>query len=417
MKPSSSSLSPEWRLLIACARLHQSEGDIQTIALEFRNMNADRFVDLACQHDLAPLAYHSLHKVVSASTNTAALHSLKSLYFANAIRNAILFRELEVILRALKRTGTKIILLKGAALADMVYQNRALRPMSDVDLLFEKKDVHQVGEVLSQLGYALDARLLKGREWDHPDNYHLAYLKPAPASPTVCCETHWHLEPSSRFQIDIDGVLARAVPASFAGLNVHVLCPEDLLLYHCVHTCKHRLTGGFRAFCDIAEIIRRYGADMDWKQFLSRASEWRVGTFVYIPLRLASDFLGAPVPAEVFRSLASQEPESRLLDAAKAEVLEDRSSSILFPDLLALYRGATLKERWAVVRKVFSSASIKTRYSLPDEINTQRFYARRFKDLIADHGHELWRFFANRRTAMIRAESKLRLTRWLAPFA
>ena len=116
----------------------------------------------------------------------------------------------------------------------------------------------------------------------------------------------------------------------------------DLLLYHCVHRCKHRLTVGFRAFCDTAEIVRRYGTEMDWNQFLSRASEWRVGTFVYVPLRLAGDLLGAPVPAEVFRSLASEASESLLPDAAKAEVPEDRSSSLLFPDLLALLRQA----RW-----------------------------------------------------------------------
>jgi hypothetical protein len=164
----------------------------------------------------------------------------------------------------------------------------------------------------------------------------------------MCFELHWDLEsPLRAFHIDLEGLWARAVPTAVAGVDLLVLSPADLLLHLCVHTCKHRLTGGFRAFCDIAEVVRHYGAGINWDEFTARAWQWTVHTFVYVALRVSFDLLGAPVPPAVFNRLVPPGFDTGLVDIAKLEIFEDRLSASLFADFFRLRWGRTLGERVA----------------------------------------------------------------------
>ena len=54
---------------------------------------------------------------------------------------------------ALTREGLPVVVLKGAALAELVYQHIGLRTMADVDLLVEKKNLDKAGSILERLGY------------------------------------------------------------------------------------------------------------------------------------------------------------------------------------------------------------------------------------------------------------------------
>jgi len=48
------------------------------------------------------------------------------------------YAELGQLLRSLKDRGVEVIVLKGAALAETVWKNIALRPMADMDLLVDR---------------------------------------------------------------------------------------------------------------------------------------------------------------------------------------------------------------------------------------------------------------------------------------
>ena len=49
--------------------------------------------------------------------------------------------------------NVRVIVLKGAALAETIYENIAARPMADVDILVQKKDVDDALNLLTALGY------------------------------------------------------------------------------------------------------------------------------------------------------------------------------------------------------------------------------------------------------------------------
>ena len=409
-----------WQLLLAGVRLQPTSTDLHNIQKELgaSGVDWDSVVDRAFEHDIAPLMYRTLQGLPQTDHTKAAFARLRSAYMGNAARNALLFRELHVVLRALRERRKDVIVLKGAALAETVYRDRALRPMSDVDLLVRKADLAESEEILKSLGYRLSRTQESAREWYSTNHYHFALFKEVSPALGVCLEIHWLLERPRRFPIDTEGVWERAVAARIGDVPAFVLCPEDLLLHLCLHTCKHRLTGGFRAFCDIAEVIREFGLQMNWMQVVSRASEWRINTFVAVPLHLTQKFLDALVPEWVIEAMMPPGFDHRLLEAVAARVFEDRLAGTLFQDFFLLRHGNSLGERASVVQKVFSRAAIASRYGLSaDSAGIFRYYPRRAKDLIIDYGAELWRFLMLGRQASQKAADRRRLGEWLKPFA
>jgi hypothetical protein len=257
---------------------------------------------------------------------------------------------------------------------------------------------------------------LKERRLAH--YYELGFTKQLASSFNVRYEIHWRLErPSRPFQVDLDAMWQRAVPAAFGDVDALVLCPEDLLLHLCLHTCKHRLAGGFRALCDISETIRHFNQHLKWEQVLMTASQWRINAFVYVPLRLCQQLLGASVQERILNALASEECDEELLDAAADRVLEDRRRALHFAEFFQFRHGQSFGEKLLVLRKAFSRGAIANHYSLsPTSKQIYRYYPKRLKDLMSDYLPEVWQSVRYGGQLLREANGRARLEKWLAPF-
>jgi len=413
-------LPREWELLVAGVKMEPTSRNRQHIEKEFTGSGLDwnRVVDLAYQHDIAPLLYRSVRQLSGTPSAPAAIERLREAYLANALRNTLLFRELQKILTVLRDRRKPVVALKGASLAETVYRDRALRPMSDMDLLIRKEDIGEVEELLSGLGYGLDEEHSSRKDWCIAHYYQLAFRKEVSPAFTSCLEIHWMLErPTRPFRIDVDGLWERVTATEIAGVPALVLCPEDQLLHLCLHTCKHQLTAGFRSFCDIAEVVRQFGGQIDWEQVSVRASEWRINQYVYVALWLSEQFLGAQVPEQVMKALMPGGFDERLLQAAAERAIEERRGAQVFPSLLRLRYGGSPGDRTSILRVLFSRAVIAGRYNVSPESKAIYFYyPKRFKDLVTTYGADLWRFLRLGRRAVTKAEDGSKLSEWLALF-
>lgn len=85
----------------------------------------------------------------------AVQKQLAASYYKTAAYNAMLMRELQRVLHVFNNAGIEAIVLKGAALAQTVYENIALRPMGDVDLLVRRDYMKQAVQVLRELDYTV----------------------------------------------------------------------------------------------------------------------------------------------------------------------------------------------------------------------------------------------------------------------
>ena len=295
-------LSPEWRLLLTCARAKPTAEELSLIRedLARADLDWDYVAKTACTHGIAPLVYRSLQRSgVASLLLPAPAKRLRGAYYGTAARNALLYHEVHKVLMALREKNIEAIALKGAALAETVYPHRALRPMSDIDLLVRKEKVTEAETKLLDLGYMFQEHG-KTKQYYQEHHYHWVFTKRS----TISIEIHWHIKrPTDPFRVDIDGLWERAQPVKIAGIDAPVFSLEDLLLHLCQHLWKHKLTGGIRPLCDIAGVTTHYRDKIDWSKMAKTSSEWEMNSCSYLGLWLARELLDAPIPESFLKDL------------------------------------------------------------------------------------------------------------------
>jgi hypothetical protein len=158
-----SSLPLEMRLLIACSSPARAAKQIQLLVRP--NLDWAKILDMAVDHDLAPLLHFNLKKVAEDSLIPKdAMQRLASLHKRSCVRAMSAFAQLQEILLRFSREGIPVIVLKGAALASLVYPKIALRPMFDLDVLVQKRYLDVADHILQGLGYTPDESY-RSRAW------------------------------------------------------------------------------------------------------------------------------------------------------------------------------------------------------------------------------------------------------------
>jgi Uncharacterised nucleotidyltransferase len=412
-------LSTAWPLLLACLHEPLGRDECRHLRQALSAVEWEGLLAWVGRQALAPLLYDQLQRLdLIEALPPSITTTLQRQYYANAVRNDLLYRELHGALHALQDAGITPIILKGAALAETVYAQRALRPMSDTDILVRPEAIGRAEAILTDFGYMRygSPQTVAQAQADH---YHIVLTKPSPAFEWHL-ELHWHLDrPGRSFAIDLDGLWARAQPARIAGTHALMLAPEDLLLHLCLHTCKHQFAFfGLRACCDLTATVRHYGAMLDWAQVTQRARQWRIVPYVYLPLRLAQALVGAAVPASVLDDLTPQPFDPRALEWACAEILEDTTASPLFPALLMLWGGRWRVEKTAVLREIFSPRAVARTYALaPTSKWVYPYYPMRALYLVRRYGPVCWRLLWRERHLCASVQRKTHLAAWLGPFS
>jgi hypothetical protein len=298
----------ENRLILACAR---TEPDVRIIEdLAECGPDWQVIVRKAERLGLVPLVYASLKQTAgSGQVPQPVVERLRQLCHRDAIRSIALREALGAVLLRLSEEGVPVVVLKGAALAALVYPSPALRTMVDIDLLAPKRDLGKVDALLRGMGYTPASPEISASGSWLDQNHHLSYLGPE-GFPTL--EVHHHIfqpgnnpnGPGLFDRISIEDFWERSRPVRIASVATHVFSPEDFLLHVTLHLSE---TDGFlahvRTLCDIREMCRRYGNAIDWSRLISQAKTYKVGKGLYYSLRLARDFAGASVPSGVLTDL------------------------------------------------------------------------------------------------------------------
>jgi Uncharacterised nucleotidyltransferase len=404
-------LSLERKLLVACARAELAAEDHERIAaLAGADLNWDRFVSISYAHGVAPLIYHSLQQSgVTDPIPPGAAKALRDAYCLNAARNTLLYTELGRILTMLRDQNVEVIVLKGAALAETVYAHRALRPMSDIDLLVRSERLAHVEAKLLEMGYGLDTSMKPHHQ------YHWVFTKNA--SPKV--EIHWHLHrPTDPFSVDIEGCWNRAESAIIGGVDALVFSPADLLLHLCQHFGHHKFGGGIRPLCDISTAANHYADLIDWMEVARISAQWGMNPCAFVVLELARELLEAPIPADFLREIKPVNLNPEVITWARETVLGHGECPLIFPDLVRLFwKGHPIKGRYAIIQRVLSPSTVPE-YASDTSTSTKAYvyYPSRIKHLLTEYGPTVARLWAGDQKIRAAAEAEVkqqRLTEWL----
>ncbi len=277
---------------LCCRPGSEPGGDGETLRLAGAVRDWDGALEKAGREGIAPLLYWTLRDDPGA-VPSSVLESLRLAFLRNLARATRIYRELEIFLESLRRSGLRAALTKGGRLALDVYPDIALRPFWDVDLIVHPADWDGVRRLLAGLGFVEaggTAPVAAGAAGPDLDWTYSPYFKKGP----LFLEFHAHplgLHFPSRGE---DGFWSSAGRLQVRGTEAMVLPAENELCYLCVHAQQHsydRLIW----LADIARLAGRPGLDWDWVCRIAR--DERIRGPVFYGLHLAATLWPGSVPA------------------------------------------------------------------------------------------------------------------------
>jgi hypothetical protein len=361
----------------ACLRLRHDPGAVERVRAGAREI-ADGWESVASlinDERVAPLLHRTLGTLRIVPEAVAA--GLQQSYRVTGIRNLLLLRALGECLRELAAARLPVIVLKGAALAETIYSNVALRPMGDVDLLIHPADLPAMRAVLERLGYRLEsAETHPGALAEHENE--LAFSRPGPIP--VFIDVHWSLfdSPHHQSHMDMEWFWQTAEATRIGDVPALMLGPEAQVIHLCGHLGLHHQAQGLLWWHDIAEVLFFYRERMNWAELLARTRHYDLVLPVRTVLARLAEEWDAPVPAEVLATLRAQQPsreERRVVADLTAPV---RPAGQRFWSDLASMPGWRRRLRFARTHLFPSVAYMRRRYRITHPVLLPFYYPYRW---------------------------------------
>lgn len=276
-------------------------------------------VSMAQRLGIASLLYDRLKRrsVIVPSHPLSILHAA---YLHTAMRNTRVYHFLDEILTALSTNKIPVIVMKGAYLAKGVYDNIAVRPMGDVDVLVHNEHLGQTANIFCNLGYIPSEPI-------NDSEMHKRHHLPTFSKPNgIKIEVHG----SETFigismplpRDELTNLWNRVREFMLGDQSVYVFSPEDQLLYLCLHaSISHCFVVDLRPFFDIAEIICYYKEELDWQIVFGRAKQWRVENAAKLVLYLAYTWAIAEVPQAMISTAPARISDHQIVEYIRYKVL------------------------------------------------------------------------------------------------
>ena len=313
-------MSPEEQLLLCCARTKLSKNNQDKIRkLVSNGLDWDYFLQMVKAHGLAPLLYYHLHRIDhNHRIPQLIMDQLHTIYYSNLARNLLLYNESSLVLKSFKEKGIPVVALKGIVLAEFVYKNVALRPMADVDLLVQKRNLSEITKTLFKLGFEILPQEKRATVKYMNESHFVKRQENLKHLPILIINIHWDLTAPARFKgatkINTQQMISKARPGKVACSNILVMAPEDQVLHVIYHATFQHPFIGLLQLCDVAELIKLKENELDWQVLVKTSRNGRIATAAYYFLSSSKKLLGAPIPDWVLKALTPNLLKRHLLN-------------------------------------------------------------------------------------------------------
>jgi hypothetical protein len=194
-------------------------------------------LDAMERHRLAPLAWDTLRTSGHAASWPAPIQmALRRASAAQALVTALIDTELRRVIATAGDAGVRMVLIKGAALANTHYRLAHLRPRSDSDVVILDADRETTAHMLSELGYlrtpAIEGSLITQQ---------VQWTRELAAGVVHAVDVHWRVFNPHLFGevLSTEKLIEKAIPVPLLGPRALAPCTADALLLACVHRIAH----------------------------------------------------------------------------------------------------------------------------------------------------------------------------------
>ncbi len=305
---------------------------------EFRfgqELNWYALANLSKVWGLSPLLYDRVRQTPGLPIPIETTHFLAKEYQSTAAFNLLALHELTKILDALSPLKIPVVLLKGISLLHSVYDNYALRPMFDLDLLVLFIHLEQIVASLTAVGYHQLSpepfHNYQGLFWNE-----LLLVDSGPSK--MQAELHWHLVDNPHYarKLKTEKLISRCGIKHEAGNDLLLLAPDDQILHLCIHNAYHHRNRLQRSLVDIAFVADHFSDEIDWDRLVNSGIANDMSLAVATNLTLAANEWFAPIPVEILQRLEETGLEIRerfYLLGQRSEFLKVSRTLITLPGL------------------------------------------------------------------------------------
>ncbi len=217
------------------------------------------------KHGLGPLLYTHL-QAAHVSLPAPVKRELQGLYLRHRHANQIKAQVLAEILTAYQAAGIDSLVLKGAALAHLVYPEPGLRPMRDVDILVRTSQARQAQAILVELGFEAPLPPLQA---PLPAKHLLAATRQVEGL-LVSVEVHHNLFAHGPTATELDALWPASIPFALGDVTASTLGYEAMLW----HLYQHMkiIFGDVRLIwvADLVSLAEHFSAEIDWPRLQRR---------------------------------------------------------------------------------------------------------------------------------------------------
>lgn len=305
---------PEQGLLLQL--LQRQSSDLQTDDIDW-----DRLTRLAGT-GLAPYLIACLERVRLWDQVPGGVRDrLTAVRRANGMAHLLRLRALRGAVVALEQAGIAVVVLKGMALAHLVYADPTLRPMQDVDMWLAPDQLDDGVATLRRAGFQFPHRTYEGR-WtpgaaqDRDDR-----ALEVPGTP-IFFELHGALPSWADFPAAVTtAAWTRAQSVPLGDVAARVLSPEDLLLHVALHLSRrHLFRSGLQGVVDLTLVLERWRDRWQWAALAEDYERLGVTQWMRLSLWMAKLLIDAPVPRDVFRRLPAAHDAAEMERLALAQI-------------------------------------------------------------------------------------------------
>jgi hypothetical protein len=220
-------------------------------------------------------------------------------FLISVVRSLQMERQLQEIIEAFGEQGVQVLVLRGPALAFSLYEDPAMRPSGDLDLLVIPEQVVRARNILESLGYrCLAKRFEVARDFFREECF-VHQENPGNTFPVDLHWVHWELHPffKGSEEVDVLDLFQRAWKVETPTLAFETLHPVDYLIHSAIHLIMiHKNEMRLSWIYDTALLAQHLQVPDDWETLQKRCVAWRARLPLEHCLKMAQVWAGLELP-------------------------------------------------------------------------------------------------------------------------
>jgi len=274
-----------------------------------KGLDWDFILKKIIQSDIAPLAFHNLSGLKNNKIPLWFLENLHKSYDHTLVKNLFIQKTLNNVLSLFSTENIPTIALKGIFMGDIIYEDIALRPLSDIDILVKKTDLQRVDRLLQQNGY------IKFTEYPNQISiFQISYFKDNDAAQNclkrISMDVHYDLHISwTSSVISPDFLWHNTITKDVNGVTILYPSLENSIIYAALHFFRH-FSAAFicpdtfsfprlKFILDIHEIISMKQNEIDWNYILDFCNRNDIKYILYFSLILSKNYFDTNIPYKI----------------------------------------------------------------------------------------------------------------------